>query len=63
MLGRRVSDEFTVPLCRKHHRELHRHGNERAWWGNLKVKPLQKARELWDATQSGRRTIDVLNGD
>src|SRR5262249_10338059 len=22
-LGRRVSDEFTVPLCRVHHRELH----------------------------------------
>jgi hypothetical protein len=23
-LGRRVSDEFTVPLCLLHHRELHR---------------------------------------
>ena len=23
-LGRKVSDEFTVPLCRGHHRELHR---------------------------------------
>ena len=29
-LGRRVSDEFTVPLCRVHHRELHRQGDERA---------------------------------
>ena len=27
-LGRKVSDEFTVPVCRVHHRELHRHGNE-----------------------------------
>jgi hypothetical protein len=27
-LGRKVSDEFTVPLCRGHHRELHRHGDE-----------------------------------
>ena len=27
-LGRRVSDEFTVPLCRSHHRALHRRGNE-----------------------------------
>ena len=30
-LGRKVSDEFTVPLCREHHHELHRNGNERAW--------------------------------
>src|SRR5215831_3087287 len=30
-LGRKVSDEFTVPLCRGHHREIHRCGNEAAW--------------------------------
>ena len=29
---RKVSDEFTVPLCRGHHRELHRCGDEAAWW-------------------------------
>src|SRR5437879_2638519 len=29
-LGRKVSDEFTVPMCRDHHNELHRHGNEMA---------------------------------
>ena len=27
-LGRKVSDEFAVPLCREHHRKLHHHGNE-----------------------------------
>ena len=31
-LGQKVSDEFTVPLCRAHHRELHRAGKERDWW-------------------------------
>ncbi len=31
-IGRRVSDEFAVPLCRTHHRALHRHGDEAAWW-------------------------------
>ena len=31
-LGRKVSDEFTVPLCRGHHREVHRCGNEIEWW-------------------------------
>ena len=49
-LGRKVSDEFTVPLCREHHNELHRHGNEMAWWANLQIAPLETARELWEAT-------------
>ena len=47
-LGRKVSDEFTVPLCRKHHRELHRHGNEATWWANMQVAPIPIANELWD---------------
>ncbi|WP_456802520.1 DUF968 domain-containing protein [Bradyrhizobium sp. USDA 4474] len=46
-LGKKVSDEFTVPLCRSHHQALHRHGNERAWWTNLQLEPLQIAKELW----------------
>ncbi|UWU90616.1 ERF family protein [Bradyrhizobium sp. CB1015] len=49
-LGRKVSDEFTVPLCRAHHEELHRHGNERAWWANLQIAPLPLAQELWAAS-------------
>jgi hypothetical protein len=53
-LGRKVSDEFTVPLCREHHQELHRHGNERAWWADVNVIPLEIARDLWDVTTSGR---------
>lgn len=46
-LGRKVSDEFTVPLCREHHHDLHRHGNELAWWANLNIAPLAIAREFW----------------
>lgn len=49
-LGRKVSDEFTVPLCRDHHRELHRHGNEAAWWANLQIAPLEIAEELWQTS-------------
>ena len=49
-LGRKVSDEFTVPLCRDHHIQLHRHGNEAAWWANLRIVPLEMAKELWNAT-------------
>jgi hypothetical protein len=52
-LGRKVSDEFTVPLCREHHHQLHRSRNESAWWANVQVAPLQAARDLWEATLSG----------
>ena len=46
-MGRKVSDEFTVPLCRLHHRELHRVGDERIWWTILKIDPLAVALKLW----------------
>jgi hypothetical protein len=46
-LGRKVSDEFTVPLCRGHHREVHRCGDEPVWWLKVRINPVVKARELW----------------
>jgi hypothetical protein len=49
-LGRKVSDEFTVPLCRGHHRELHRHGDEAGWWEKLELNPTSAARALWLTT-------------
>jgi hypothetical protein len=49
-LGRKVSDEFTVPLCREHHRDLHRYGNEIARWANVQIAPIEAASELWQAT-------------
>ena len=49
-LGRKVSDEFTVPVCRTHHREIHRCGDEASWWRNIGVEPLVAARTLWLAT-------------
>jgi ERF superfamily len=45
--SRKVSDEFTVPLCRTHHREIHRSGNEGLWWRNTGIDPLAAARTLW----------------
>jgi hypothetical protein len=49
-LGRKVSDEFVVPLCRIHHREVHRVGDEIAWWNRTGIDPVQVARELWKST-------------
>ena len=46
-LGRKVSDEFTVPLCRGHHREVHRCGDEAAWWQKTGIDPTAAARVLW----------------
>jgi ERF superfamily len=46
-LGRKVSDEFTVPLCRGHHRQAHLCGDEAAWWRNAGVDPTITARALW----------------
>jgi hypothetical protein len=50
-LGHRVSDEFTVPICRTHHRELHRQGDEAAWWDKVRIDPLPIARKLWQHTR------------
>jgi Rad52/22 family double-strand break repair protein len=49
-IGLKVSDEFTVPLCRGHHRQLHQASNEPAWWETLSIKPLDIARRLWEQT-------------
>jgi hypothetical protein len=51
-MGRRVSDRFTVPICRLHHRELHRRGNERAWWQKQGINPLVIAASLWTKTHA-----------
>jgi Rad52/22 family double-strand break repair protein len=49
-LGIKVSDEFTVPLCRGHHRQLHQAGNEIAWWKTMNIDALPVARQLWEQT-------------
>ncbi len=73
-LGRKVSDEFTVPLCRGHHHEVHRCGEEAAWWQKAGVDPAASARTLWlqthpllstpaEKTLEDTRTIDAASAD
>ena len=50
-IGLKVSDEFTVPLCRGHHRQLHQAGNEEAWWAAHNIGVLTIARDLWAQTR------------
>jgi hypothetical protein len=54
-LGSKVSDEFTVPLCRIHHRALHRTGDEAAWWKAEGIDPIKVARKLWRNTRLGEQ--------
>jgi hypothetical protein len=58
-MGRRVSDRFTVPICRLHHRELHRRGNERAWWQKQAIDPLVVAASLWAKTHAAAPTTGL----
>jgi hypothetical protein len=53
-LGRKVSDEFIVPLCRTHHREVHRSSDEVAWWRQAGVDALAAAHKLWRETHPAR---------
>jgi hypothetical protein len=50
-MGRKVSDEFTVPLCRTHHRDNHRFGDEQAWWDRHAIDPVATSRKLWVSTR------------
>jgi hypothetical protein len=34
-------------LCRGHHREVHRSGDQAAWWANVAIDPTGSARSLW----------------
>jgi hypothetical protein len=44
-----LSDEFTAPLCRGHHRELHRSGDEVSWGGGARAS-IRPERYGWKAT-------------
>ena len=46
-----MSDEFAVPLCRSHHRAVHRAGDEQAWWKAAGIDPVKVARQLWRQTR------------
>jgi hypothetical protein len=63
-LGRKVSDEFVVPLCAIHHRVLHNFGKEEEWWQQQKLDPIKEACRLWDVSRrlrtGGLAPVDAL---
>jgi hypothetical protein len=50
-LGRKVSDEYVVPLCRIHHRAVHHVSDEQVWWTQQGIDPVLVARNLWATTR------------
>lgn len=64
----KVSDEFTDPLCRIHHRQFHEVGNEVAWWDDLSINALEIAKGLWEqshrmADASGHESSSGADSD
>jgi len=57
-LGRKASDEFAVPLCRSHHRAVHRAGEEKAWWKQAGIDPIKVAHKLWKRTRIDEGRIE-----
>ena len=58
-LGRKVSDEYTVPVCRLHHRELHAYGDEASWWAgsvSIRCPSLSSCGEGRTPSSGGRPT-------
>jgi hypothetical protein len=47
-----------VPLCRVHHRAVHRARDERAWWQAAGIDPIKVARKLWKDTRIDEGRIE-----
>ena len=62
-MGRKVSDEWVVPLCAIHHRSLHDVGDEKRWWKQHgSIDPISEAERLWKQTRATKvnNTVDEL---
>jgi DNA recombination protein Rad52 len=45
--GLKTSDEWVVPLCFLHHRQLHDRGDEQEWWRERSLDPVPFAIKCW----------------
>jgi hypothetical protein len=46
-----------------HHRELHRRGDERAWWQHQGIEPLNIAATLWATTHAAPQAETEIEGE
>lgn len=50
--SRKSGDQWTVPLCRRHHESVEAAGDEEAWWLREGIDPRPLAIELWEMSQT-----------
>ena len=60
-LGSKVSNEFVAPLCRIHHRAVHRVRDERAWWKQTGIDAVEVARKLWRNSRRNETSPQTKN--
>jgi hypothetical protein len=53
-------DRFTLPLCGRHHREQHNHGNERLWWETKGIDPIFYALALFGCSGDHQTGSDII---
>jgi hypothetical protein len=57
----KASDKWTVPLCRTHHDEQHKAGNELLWWASKGIDPFGLALALYSASADDEIAEGILN--
>ena len=55
--GARSATSLYVPLCRAHHREVHRSGDEVVWWTQAGIDPLRFAQKFWRDTHPLQQSV------
>jgi len=51
-MSRKTGDQFTVPLCRAHHTDLHHTGMpERTWWALNGIDPIIWSKQFFERWQ------------
>ena len=53
--GLKAGDTNVLPLCLRHHAELHAAGDERKFWAGYGIEPVAAAAALWAESQAARR--------
>jgi hypothetical protein len=51
--GLKSGDQWTVPMCRRHHDDVEGAGDEAAWWIARNIDPAPLAAELWGLSRGG----------
>ena len=57
-MGRKVGDNWTVPLCRECHGRLHMYKyGEKLFWAMTGIDPLEKSREFFNGKKATKKSV------